>query len=204
MQWEIRQTRKELKMTTQSDKEKYVEGLFPELQEIADLDVRRKVINCWLIALEDSQWNRIEDMPWVPGGAEFITNVQHTRGVAKIGLAMVKTMMSSSDVIPDACVNLDTVIAGCLLHDVGKLIEYTGPSNTTGELTPLGEQMLHNILGAHLAMKAGLGAEIVHCILSHREPDNVEKSLEAKIVRSADICHAYAMIRVHPGAKFRK
>jgi len=191
-------------MTAQSDKEKYVQELFPELQEITDLEVRQAVINCWLIALEDSQWNRIEDMPWVPGGAEFITNVQHTRGVTKVGMAMVKTMLSSPDVIPDASINLDTVIAGCLLHDVGKMIEYTGPSNKTGELTPYGEDMLHNILGAHLAMKAGASAEIVHCVRSHRDPDNVEKSLEAKIVRAADLCVAWAMIRVHPEATFRK
>jgi putative nucleotidyltransferase with HDIG domain len=191
-------------MTPQSDKEKYVEGLFPELKEIADLDVRQKVIKCWLIALEDSQWNRIEDMPWVPGGAEFITNVQHIRGVTRIGMAIAKTIMSSRDVTPDATVNLDTVIAGCLLHDVGKLIEYTGPSNKTGELTPLGKYMLHHILGAHLAMKAGLNAEIVHCIEAHREPESYEKSLEAKIVGSADVCHATAMIEAHPGAKFRQ
>lgn len=190
-------------MTDKNDKEKYVEGLFPELQEIADVDVRRKVINCWLIALEDSQWNSIEDMPWVPGSAEFITNVQHVRAAARIGAAIAKTINSSQDVMPGATVNLDTVIAGCILHDVGKLLEYAGPENHTGEVTPLGERMLHHILGAHLAIKAGLDAEIVHCIEAHREPQSFQRSLEARIVGSGDLFSAVPLVRIHPEVKFR-
>ncbi len=185
-------------MTDKNDKEKYVEGLFPELQKIADPDVRQKVINCWLIALEDSQWDSIEAMSFIPGRAKFITNVQHSRGAAQIGMAMGKAIMSSQDVAPGATIDLDTIIAGCLLHDVGKMLEYTGPSNDTGERTPLGKNMMHHVLGAHLAIKAGLNAEIVHCIEAHREPESYERSLEAKIVRWADDCHATAMIRVHP------
>ena len=77
-----------------AEKENYVVDLLPEIQEIADLNVRQKVIRCWLKALERSEWNKIEDMPWSPGAAEFITNIQHTRGVARIGMAIARTMMA--------------------------------------------------------------------------------------------------------------
>lgn len=182
------------------NKEKILE-LFQEIQEISDLEVQQKVINCWLMALQDSPWDSIEAMPWIPGRADFISNVQHTRGVARIGIAIVKTIISSQDVAPDVKVDLDTVIAGCLLHDVGKLLEYAGPSNNTGQKTSLGNTMGHNILGAHLAIKAGLDAEIVHCIEAHREPEFFKKSYEALIVRLADHLHAYAMVTTHPDAE---
>jgi len=186
-----------------TEQEKYVVELFPQIQEIANSEVRQKVINCWLIALQDSQWNSIEAMPWVPGLAELITSVQHTVGATRIGMAIARTINSSQDVAPGVSVDLDTVIAGCLLHDVGKLLEYTGPENHTGEKTPLGKRMLHHILGAHLAIKAGLDAEIVHCIEAHREPESYERSYEAQLVRWADHLHAYAMVRAHPEISFR-
>jgi len=42
------------------------------------------VIDAWLLALQAGQWRNIEDLPWVPGRAEFMTDVQHCRGVARI------------------------------------------------------------------------------------------------------------------------
>jgi putative nucleotidyltransferase with HDIG domain len=180
-----------------TEQEKYVVKLFPEIKEIVNLEVRQKVINCWLIALQDSQWKSIEAMPWIPGLAEYITNVQHTVGAARIGMAIVKTINASQDVAPGASIDLDTVIAGCILHDVGKLLEYTGPENHDGEKTPLGKRMLHHILGAHLAIRVGLSAEIVHCVEAHREPESYERSLEAQIVGWADRLHAHAVRRAH-------
>jgi hypothetical protein len=38
--------------------------------------------------------------------------------------------------------------------------------------------MLHHILGAQLAIKAGCDAEIGHGMESHREPDSYERSFE--------------------------
>ena len=177
---------------------KYVESLFPEVNEISDPEIRRKVINCWLMALEESDWERIEDMRWIPGKMTVISNVQHCRGVARIGLAMARTLNASEDVAPGGKANVDTVVAGCLLHDVGKLFEYSGAANDTGEKTPLGKRMMHHITGTYLAIKAGLSAEIVHCIEAHREPESFQRTLEAHIVVWADLCHAYSVIRIHP------
>ena len=191
-----------------AEKENYVVDLLPEIQEIADLNVRQKVIRCWLMALERSEWNKIEDMPWSPGAAEFITNIQHTRGVARIGMAIARTIISSQDLAPGVSISLDTVIAGCLLHDMGKMLEYAGPSNKKGEKTPLGKRMKHDILGVHLAIEAGLDAEIVHCIEAHRQLESLTgswytSSLESKIVGWADHIHAFAMVRAHPELDLR-
>ena len=47
-------------------------------------------------------------------------------------------------------------------------------------------------------IKAGLPAEVVHCIESHRELDSFERSYEAKIILCSDRLHADAMLKVHP------
>ena len=176
----------------------HIVHLFPEVNEIQDADLRERVIDAWLLALKDSQWERIEDLPWIPGRAEFVTNVQHTRGVARIGMAIAKTLLNGTDIAPNITIDMDIVIAGCLLHDLGKLLEYASPPNLSGAKTPLGEYMRHHILGAHLAIKAGVPAEVIHCIESHREAKSFERSYEAKIVHYSDILHADAVLTAHP------
>jgi len=57
---------------------------------------------------------------------------------------------------------------------------------------------LDRFQGNHRAIKAGLPAEVVHCIESHREPDLFERSYEAKIVLYSDKLHADAMLTAHP------
>lgn len=82
--------------------------LFPEMEEISDAGLRGKVADAWLLALEESQWARIEDEPWIPGRAEFITNVQHCRGVARIGMAVARILLEGSDIAPGAAIDLKT------------------------------------------------------------------------------------------------
>lgn len=176
----------------------HIVQLFPEINEIKDAELRERVIDAWLLALQDSQWERIEDLPWIPGRAEFITNVQHCRGVARIGMAIARALLDGKDVAPDIIINMDIVIAGCLLHDLGKLLEYACPPDPSGTTTSLGKYMMHHILGAHVAIKAGLPAEVVHCIESHREAESFERSYEAKIVHYSDVLHAYAILTAHP------
>jgi putative nucleotidyltransferase with HDIG domain len=172
--------------------------LFPEINEIKEAGLREKVVDAWLIAVEEGGWKKIDNMPWIPGRAEFITNIQHCRGVARIGMAIVHALQDKADLAPGVIIDADTVIASCLLHDVGKVLEYSNDINTPGEKTPLGKYMMHHILGAYIAIKAGLPPEIVHCIESHREPESFKRSYEARILLYSDILHAEAMVKVHP------
>lgn len=170
--------------------------LLPEINEIKDIGLRERVIDAWLLALQESDWERIDSLPFIPGRAEFITTIQHCRGVARIGMAIARAILNGKDVAPGVTIDADVVIAGCLLHDVGKLLEYT--PNSSGEKTPLGRYMIHHILGTYVAIKVGLPAEVVHCIESHREAVSFKRSYEAKIVNYSDILHAEAMVKVHP------
>ncbi len=61
----------------------YILKLFPELDSITDETVKEGAARAWLLSLEESDWEKIEDMPWIPGVAEFITNVDHCRGTSR-------------------------------------------------------------------------------------------------------------------------
>jgi putative nucleotidyltransferase with HDIG domain len=165
--------------------------------------LREGVIRTWLLAIEESEWEKIEDQPFWPGQVEYISGVSHARFVAKISIEISNVILGESELCPDARIDLDTLIAGALLHDVGKLLEYSGPPNPKGERTQLGQNLTHMTLGAYLATKAGLPPMIAHCIEAHSEtwPDPrriFKRSYEAEIIKRADLLHVVALLNPHP------
>lgn len=174
----------------------YIMNLFPELNSIKDQALRDKAAQAWSLALSDSDWKKIEDMPWIPGVAEFITNVEHCRGTARIAIALASALAEREKV----ALKLDYVIAGGILHDVGKLLEYS----SAGGKTEIGKYLLHPPLGAGICMRAGLPAEVVNIVLYHNTPGEIPvRTLELEIIRAMDACHADSMLRKHAGLTVR-
>lgn len=118
--------------------------------------------------------------------------LEHTVSVADLALNMAKTLEESGYVI-----NKNIVIAGALLHDIGKLKAYRMTS--VPETTVAGAVLDHIPLGyemvAHLANEFGLEEKIrlhlLHIILSHHGQREFGSPVlpgtsEAMIVSSAD------------------
>ncbi len=115
--------------------------------------------------------------------------LEHTVTVAKIGASLCEHY-------PIA--NKELVIAGCLLHDIGKLHElsgfpendYTDMGNMMGHI-PMGVEMIHDHIREIENFPAELGLLIKHIILSHHgeyeygSPKR-PKTIEAMIVHTAD------------------
>lgn len=115
--------------------------------------------------------------------------LEHTVTVAKIGENLCEHY-------PIA--NKELVIAGCLLHDIGKLHElspfpendYTDMGNMMGHI-PMGVEMIHDHIKEIEGFPLELGLLIKHIILSHHgeyefgSPKR-PKTIEAMIVHSAD------------------
>lgn len=161
--------------------------LWPELFWIKDLDLREKVAKTWELALEKSSLTieHLNEIPFtllVPGlKVSFMAQKRCTVHIAK--LAGEKSIEFFGRYLP---VNLDVLIAGAILADVGKLLEYDFKDNklSTGNY---GKYLRHPFSGVSLAEQCGVPAEVCHIIAAHaHEGDFVKRSTEAFIVHYAD------------------
>ena len=83
-------------------------------------------------------------------------------------------------------INGDFLIAGALLHDVGKLMEYELRNGKVVK-SEYGKQFRHPVSGSNLARDCGLPDGVVHIIYAHsHEGNNIKRSPEAIIVHHCD------------------
>ncbi len=149
-----------------------------ELQWIKKEDLREKVIEAWLEASKEGGWRNLDDVPFTLLFENSGCLVDHTKRVVKL----VKAVMEQRE----EHINQDILIAGALLHDVGKLLEYTTDGNRVVK-SEYGKIFRHPVSGALLAKKIGLPDEVVHIIYAHsHEGDNTKRSIEAYIVHHCD------------------
>ncbi|MCS7233006.1 MAG: HD domain-containing protein [Synergistetes bacterium] len=162
--------------------------LVPEIDLIKDETLREKVISTWIQALEKGGWEP-EEMCKIPftlliDGSE-VSFLDHVRAVTK----MVKAALDISKEFygNKLSINEDLLIAGALLHDVGKLIEYELKGGEYVQ-TKIGKTLRHPFIGAALAYLSGLPPEISHIIAFHsHEGDHIKRSLEAILVNKIDL-----------------
>ncbi len=162
--------------------------LVPELEWIKDNGLREKVISTWVEALRRGGWEP-EDMLNLPFtlllGDSPSSFLEHIR-------AVVRMTKHAIDVIREIYrdrveLNEDYLMAGALLHDVGKLMEYELKDGRYVQ-TKIGGTLRHPFIGAALAYLNGLPSEIVHIIAFHsHEGDHINRSLEAMIVNKVDL-----------------
>ena len=86
----------------------------------------------------------------------------------------------------DEYINKDYLIAGALLHDVGKLLEYKFKDGKYVKCD-YAKKFRHPVSGALLAKELNLPEEIVYIIYAHsKEGDITERSVESIIVNHCD------------------
>src|SRR5688500_17544706 len=84
-------------------------------------------------------------------------------------------------------VNHDVLVAGALLADVGKMLEFD--KNEKGEVVKghYGDMLRHPFSGVALCYKHGIPPEVMHVIATHsHEGDKVERTIESWIFHHAD------------------
>ena len=172
--------------TEKTIKEQIVEAI-PEINLIADADLREKTLQVWEDALAESGWtfDALQRMPF----SIFVENcnisfIEHVRTVCKMCLAV-------HDVLKDAYgertqLNKDFLISGALLADVGKLIEY---EEHDGKITKSGRGQLlrHPFTGVAMSHFRGIPPEVQHIIATHsKEGELMARSNESVIFHHAD------------------
>ncbi len=107
--------------------------------------------------------------------------VQHTEAVAKLALATGKIMQDVYKIEID----FDALLAGALLHDVGKLFNWkkNGTQWTCSDCP-----MDHTLLGTAELYARGFPEKVVHIVGSHFGPEGPTppQTVEAFIVHSVD------------------
>jgi len=165
-----------------------VKKLWPEIDWIENPTLREQVTQTWVKALERSPL-RPEDLNHIPFTLLVpncpITFMEHKRCVVHIARESAKAMQSfMGRALP---IDVDAVIAGAILADVGKLLEYElGPDGKSRQ-SERGEALRHPFTGVALALECGVPDAVCHIIAAHAaEGDLVKRTTEAFIVHHAD------------------
>jgi len=164
-----------------------VERLWPELEWIQNADLKEAVTQTWIRALEES--------PLEPGDLEQIpftllipdcpaTFMEHKRCVVHIARRSAEAM--DEFLGKGLPIEHDTVIAGAILADVGKVLEYEKVDGEARQ-SARGKALRHPFTGVAVAMACGVPDEVCHIIATHAaEGDLVKRTTEAFIVHHAD------------------
>ena len=164
-----------------------VRKLWPELEWIKDPELREQVASTWVKALELSPLTP-EDLQQIPFTLLVpncqVTFMQHKRCVVHIARRAAEAMQEfMGHALP---VDLDTVLAGAILADVGKLLEYEKVDGKARQ-SQRGSFLRHPFTGVALALECGVPDRVCHVIAAHADEGNlVKRSPEAYIVHHAD------------------
>jgi putative nucleotidyltransferase with HDIG domain len=166
--------------------------LFPSLMKINDTSLRDKVAAVWNEAITTGcggkGWSfdelRAVKFTLLAGDIEM-TFVEHLNSCARQCIAIADVLESSFSC--DIPVQRDYLIAGSLLADVGKPLEFD--KDAAGKVIQgiFGQQVRHPFTGVALAYKHGIPGEVMHIIATHsHEGDKMERSIESIIFHHAD------------------
>lgn len=164
-----------------------VDRLWPEIDWIKDPALRESVRQTWIRAFELSPLEP-DDLLRIPFTLLVkdcrVTFMEHKRCVVHIAKRSAEAMQEfMGHTLP---IDLDTVIAGAILADVGKLLEYEKVDGQTRQ-SARGKALRHPFTGVALAFACGVPDPVCHCIAAHAaEGDLVQRSTEAIIVHHAD------------------
>lgn len=169
--------------------EREIYALWPEIEWIGDEELREKVARTWEIALERSVLSA-DDLNRIPftllcGPDLKVSFMDHKRCVVHVARESGEKMISFfGDEMP---VDMDVLLAGAILADVGKLLEYELDGEGNAVQGSYGKYLRHPFSGVSLAEECGCPPAVCHIIAAHAgEGDHIKRTVEAYIVHHAD------------------
>ena len=169
--------------------DKEVLELWPEICWISNIELRQKTAMVWQKALEKSVL-KPQDLKRIPftllcGPDLKVSFMDHKRAVVHIARDSGNKMNEFfGEELP---VDMDVLISGAILADVGKLLEYELDENGKAIQGSYGKLVRHPFSGVSLAESCDLPPEVCHIIAAHAgEGDMIKRSTEAYIVHHAD------------------
>lgn len=175
---------------------KDIAQLFPDLMQISDSALRDKVAAVWNEAITSGcggkGWTfdelRAVKFTLLAGDIEM-TFIDHLNSCCRQCIAIAKVLRESfkangREIVP---INLDHLIAGSLLADCGKPLEYDKDASGKVIQGNFGALLRHPFSGVAMCYKHGIPAEVMHIVATHsHEGDKVQRSIESIIFHHAD------------------
>jgi putative nucleotidyltransferase with HDIG domain len=168
-----------------------IRELFADLLDrISDEALRQQVVEAWVLACREGGWEDLEAVRRMPftlltdcGDIGFI---EHTVAVTLGALGIAEGQEQAYDSLPYP-IDYDRLVAGGLLHDVGKLLEIESDGQGGYRKSHSGRCTRHPISGTAIAARVGMPLEIQNIIACHsREGDGRPKVLETIFIHQAD------------------
>jgi putative nucleotidyltransferase with HDIG domain len=162
-------------------------ALWPELDWIENDSLRAATAKAWSLALERSPLGAadLQTIPFTLLHPTSVTFMAHKRCVVHIARESARAMQAfMGGHLP---IDLDVVVAGAILADVGKLLEYEPDPAGGSRQSARGKYLRHPFTGVALCMEAGVPDAVSHIVATHAGEGNlVTRSVEAYIVHHAD------------------
>lgn len=158
--------------------------IFPYLEKIKDNTLRKKVEKVMEEAMEHWGEEEIQAIPFTLLVDTDINLVEHTNTVTELSYHAGKVLKKRGFDI-----NMDYLVAGALLHDIGKFLEYEKKGDKIVQ-SKAGRMVRHPVSGAGLAMKFNLPMEVVSMIAGHsKEGEFIQRPPEGIIIHHSDFVH---------------
>lgn len=161
--------------------------LIPEFNEIQNEQLRRRTLAVWDEALEIGGWT-LDDLASMPftllAENVEVSFPEHVRTVCRLCIAMEQVLKEAY--ADRFAIDRDTLIAGALLADVGKLIEFREKEGRY-EWASMYQYLRHPFTGVGLCFKHGIPEAVMHIVATHSwEGDKFKRRPESIIFHHAD------------------
>jgi putative nucleotidyltransferase with HDIG domain len=181
-----------------------IEKLFSkQLKKIKDPSLREKVAEIWAAAAQEAGWmpDDLEKIPFtLLTDTKGINLIEHTIAVTEGAIGLADSIKEAYREIPFE-INYDWLVAGGLLHDVGKLLEIERTKDGKYQKSHGGKCARHPISGAILVAKAGLPEEIVNIVACHaKEGEGRPQRVETVLIHQADFAVFNPMVMLEKGS----
>ena len=162
--------------------------LIPEFNEIRNEELRDKVIQTWIEAHKRGGWTP-EQLKKIPFSLLIkdldVSFLEHVRATAKMSAALHDVLVGHYG--SKMSLDRDILLAGTLIADVGKLMEYQPDPDKGAIKAKHGNYLRHPFSSVGLGWEQGLPDEVLHIAAVHsKEGTGFRRSPEAIIFHHAD------------------
>ena len=184
--------------------EKDIEKLFGEfLKQIKSKKMRQMTVKVWVDGCKQGDWKTLRELDKMPftlvTECHGISFVEHTRAVTKGAMELAKAQTGTYRKMPYK-IDMDRLIVGGLLHDVGKLVEITPDGKGGYRKSKTGAYLRHPISGAVMAKMAGFSDDVANIIACHaKEGEGAPQVIETILIHQADFATFNPLVMLNGG-----